>query len=249
MVSFKPGKRQIVSAAVLSGLFMALATGALFLTAPALAQQPPAKKSPAAAPIKKTTTSAWVKLCEDQTVKSKDKDAEAKKRTVCLTHHERFHPNTGQPLISAAIRTISEPKREILMIMVPLGRLLGPGLFLRVDKENAINLPYSYCTPAGCVAETLATPEIISSFKKGQQLGIGTIDVAGRQAGFMVPLTGFTGAYKGPPIDRKIYTKARKEMFMKIRARQIELAKKAAAAVQQKKTTGGAGQAAPKKTP
>ena len=240
VVSFKREKRRIVSVAVILGVFMALAAGALILTAPAQAQQPP---------VKKTTSSAWVKLCEEQKVKSKDPDAEVKKRTVCLTHHERFHPNTGQPLISAAIRQISDPKKETLMIMVPLGRLLRPGLFLRVDKEKALNLPYSYCTPVGCVAEIIAAPEIIASFKKGQKLAIGTIDVAGRQIGFMVPLTGFTGAYKGPPIDRKIYAKARKEMFMKIRARQIKLAKKAAAAAKQQNATGSAGQAAPNKTP
>jgi len=252
MVTFKRENRRAVSAAVIPGLFMTLAAGALFLTTPAQAQQP-AKKAPAAAPAKKaaaakkTTSSAWVKLCEEK--KTKNKDQEEKKRTICLTHHERFHPTTGQPLISAAIRLISEPKQETVMIMVPLGRLLRPGLFLRVDQEKPLTMPYSFCTAVGCVAEMPATPEIISILKKGGEIAIGTIDVTRKKIGFKVPLTGFAGAYDGPPIDRKVYAKARKEMFMQIRKRQIELAKRAKAAAEKKKAAGGAGQAAPKKAP
>ena len=255
MVSFKRKNQWAVSVTVIPGLFMGLAAGAFLLSPHALAQQPTAKKAPAAAPAKKsaagtkTVTSAWVKLCENQNVKSKEPKAEAKKRTVCLTHHERFHPNTGQPLISVAIRQISEVKKETLMIMVPLRRLLKPGLFLKVDKEKSLSLPYSYCTAVGCVAEVVATPEIVSAFEKGQEISIGTIDVARRKIGFKVPLTGFSNTYKGPPIDRDLYTKARKEMFMKIRDRQIELAKRAAEAGKKKKVPAGAGQAGSKKTP
>jgi len=247
MVTFKRENRRVFSATVIPGLFMTLAAGALFLTAPAQAQQP-AKKAPAAAPAKKTTSSAWVKLCEEQKIKSKDGKAE-KKRSICLTHHERFHPTTGQPLISAAIRLISEPKQETVMIMVPLGRLLRPGMFLRVDQEKPLTMPYSFCTSVGCVAEMPATPEIISTFKKGGEIAIGTVDVSRKKIGFKVPLMGFASAYDGPPIDRKIYAKARKEMFMQIRKRQIELAKRAKEAAEKKKAAGGAGQAAPKKAP
>ena len=134
MVTYIKAICRVDSASVISGLFLGLAAGALFLTAPAQAQQQPAKKAPVAAPAKKieaskkTFNSAWVKLCDEQKGK--------KKRTVCLTHHERFHPTTGQPLISAAIRSISDQKQETIMIMVPLGRLLRPGLFLKVDKET-----------------------------------------------------------------------------------------------------------------
>lgn len=247
MVTYKKASRRVDSASVIPGLFMGLAVGALFLTAPAQAQQQPAQKAPAAAPAKKadaskkSVDSAWVKLCEEQKGETK--------RTVCLTHHERFHPTTGQPLVSAAIRSITGQKQETIMIMVPLGRLLKPGLFLKVDKEEALTLPYSYCTVVGCVAEVPANPEIIASLKKGSQLTIGTIDVARKKIGFKVPLTGFTNAYDGPPVDRAIYTKARKEMFVLIRKRQLELLKRAKEAAEKRKAAEGAGQSTPKKAP
>ena len=48
--------------------------------------------------------------------------------------------------------------------------------------------------------------------------------------GFPVPLSGFTKAYAGEPIDHEKYREARKALLMQIRERQIELAKKAAEA-------------------
>ena len=147
MVTFKRENRRVVSAAVVTGLFMTLAACALVLTAPAQAQQQPAKKAPAAS-AKKTTSSAWVKLCEEEKGE--------KKRTICLTHHERFHPTTGQPLISAAIRKFSGQGQESLMIMVPLGRMLKPGMFLRVDKEKPHSLGSR--SPSSIVVGPTSTP-------------------------------------------------------------------------------------------
>ncbi len=241
MVTCKKANRRVDSASVISSLFMGLAVGALFLVPPAQAQQQPAKKAPAAAAAKKPVGSAWVKLCQKQ--------RGDKKVTICLVHHERFHPDTGQPLISAAIRNISGQKQETMMIMVPLGRLLAPGMFIKVDKEKAIRVPYSYCTAVGCVAEVPAMPAIVTALKKGRELTIGTIDVSQKRIGFKVPLTGFATAYDGPPVDQAIYTKARREMFMQIRARQAELAKRAAEAVKKGGAAQGAGQPAPKKAP
>ncbi len=230
-------------------LVMAAAAGALFLAAPASAQQP-AKPAPAPAPAKKageatkTTNSAWVKLCEKQKGE--------KKGNVCLTHHERFHPTSGRPLISAAIRKIDGQKQEVVMVMVPLGRLLPPGLILKVDEDKPVRMPYSFCTTVGCVAEMPATAEILAKFKKGKQLFIGTMDINQKRIGFRVSLTGFSNAYDGPPIDRKVYAKARKEMFQMIRARQIELLKRAKAETEKKKAadkTKAAPAPAPKKAP
>ena len=252
MGSFKLEIRRMISASVTPGVCAALALGAFIFAAPATAQQTapaqpkkPAQAAPAKKPAKEEVNSAWVKLCDD---------IKGVKGDVCLTHHERFNPNTGQPLISAAIRKIKGQEKEMLMVMVPLGRLLKPGLLFKVDDEKPIKLDYSFCTAVGCVAETQATPEVIAKLMKGKNLDIGTMSLNQKRIGFRVPLTGFTRAYEGPPIDREVYAKARKEMFMVIRKRQIMLAKKAAEAAKKKKEAQGAGGApgkapAPKKTP
>ena len=255
MGSFKLEIRRIISTSFNPGVCTALALGAIVFTAPATAQQPakpapaqpqkPAQAAPAKKPDEEKINSAWVKLCDD---------IKGVKGDVCLTHHERFNPNTGRPLISAAIRKIKGQEKEMLLVMVPLGRLLKPGLLFKVDDEEPIKLDYSFCTSVGCVAETQATPEVIAKLKKGKRLDIGTMSLNQKRIGFRVPLTGFSRAYDGPPIDRKVYAQARKEMFQVIRKRQILLAKKAAEAAKKMKDAKGAsgdqGAApAPKKTP
>ena len=206
-----------------AGLLTATFAGALLITGSVNAQQPAQTppKAPAAGAAQGGggQEGSWVKLCQEQ--KAKDK-----KVNVCLTHHERFHPTTGQPLVSAAIRQIDGQKEPIMMFMVPLGRLLGPGLIMQVDEKEPLKIGYNYCTALGCVAQAPVTQDIIDSFKKGGKLTIKTIDVGQKKVGFQVPLAGFTRALEGPPIDRQVYAQARKEMFELIRARQIELQKK-----------------------
>ncbi len=243
MAIIHPAPRRLFPTAGKTGLLVVTVAGALSLGMTANAQQPAQQKpkTPPAAAGKAgdSQQGSWVKLCQEQ--KAKDD----KKLNVCLTHHERFHPTTGQPLISAAIRQVDGQKQTIMMFMVPLGRLLGPGLIMQVDEKEPLKIGYSYCTSLGCVAQAPVTDEMIGTFKKGGQLTIKTIDVNQKRVGFQVPLTGFTRALDGPPIDRKVYAQARKEMFELIRARQVELAKKAADAAKNKQS----GQQAPAQTP
>ncbi len=201
--------------------------GALFVNAAGHAQQPAQQPQAGAAPGGGAQESSWVKLCQQQKAKEQ-------KVNVCLTHHERLHPNTGLPLISAAIREIEGEPQKIMMFMVPLGRLLKPGLIMQVDDKEPLKIGYNYCTSIGCVAQAPVTDEIIEAFKKGGTLTIKTIDVGQKRVGFQVSLGGFTRALEGPSIDPKAYAQARKEMFEMIRARQVELAKKAAEAAKNK---------------
>ncbi|MEQ1651079.1 MAG: hypothetical protein ABL897_01175, partial [Hyphomicrobium sp.] len=91
--------------------------------APAAAGQP----SPTADAASK---SAWVKLCEKAPLVKKDKDGKEVKeeKNLCLTHHERLDGNTGMVLVSAAIRQIEGQDKQSLMIMVPLGMAIPPGV-------------------------------------------------------------------------------------------------------------------------
>lgn len=238
MAEQTPGFGRIVSMAAATGFAALFAAGSM---TPASAQQPaPAAKAEKKKDGKTEQASAWVKLCEQQTLKKEKETDPVKKVNVCLTHHERFHPNTGQPLISAAIRQLDNPKQETLMIMVPLGRMLQQGLIMKVDEKEPVKMPYNYCTALGCVAEVPATPEIVASMKQGGELFIGTVDVSRKRIAFKIPLSGFTRALDGPPIDRKVYANARKQMFEQIRKRQEALLKRAKEENAKKKAAGGA---------
>jgi invasion protein IalB len=215
---------------------------------------PPAKTA-AAAPA--APQSAWVKLCEKGQIPGKDKDGKVTKeeKSICLTHHERLDGNTGMVLVSAALRQIEGDPKPHMMIMVPLGMAIPPGLRAAVydneqwakaqknekiddSKIKAFQLRFTLCHPAGCTAEIEAPPELVTQMKTGGGLMVLSVNAAGQIIAFPIPLIGFKSALEGPPVDNQKYSEARKALFETIRQRQIALMeqqKKAAADAAAKK--------------
>ncbi len=231
---------------------LALATGA------ALAQQPPAKKDqkgkappPAAKkePAKKgaeAPQSAWVKLCEKAPIVLRDKEGKPtrEQRNICLTHHERLDGNSGMVLVSAALRQVEGEDKQHLMIMVPLGMAIGPGLRATVynadqwdkiqknekfddSKLEPQKFHYTLCHPAGCTAEVEATKELIDQFRAGAGIMVLAINAQGQVVAFPIPLVGFKDALEGEPIDNQKYSEARKALMQQIAQRQQQLAEEA----------------------
>jgi invasion protein IalB len=205
--------------------------------APAAAQKgAPAPAAAAGAPEQ----SAWVKLCEKAPSLAEPK----KELNVCLTHHERLDGNTGMVLVSAAIRQVEGQDKEALMVMVPLGMALPPGVQVKVDEKEPVKLQFTLCHAAGCTAEGEASKAVIDQMKTGKQVVVAAINLAGKAIGFPVPLTGFDKAYAGAPVDNEKYKEARKRLMSAIRERQIEMAKKAKDEAAAKQAGGAAAPAA-----
>ncbi len=128
-----------------------------------------------------------MKLCEKSPLVHKDKDGKDVKeeKNICLTHHERLDGNSGMVLVSAAIRQVEGSEHDHLMIMVPLGMAIPPGIKAAVytkeqwgkgRQERArsttrnwkpVDLKYSLCHSSGCTAEIEATKDIIEQMKVG----------------------------------------------------------------------------------
>ncbi len=225
----------------------ALGLAAILAGTPAVAQAPaaPAAKAPAAKADGKDAAaaggskSAWVKLCEKAPFNHKDKDGKDVKeeKNICLTHHERLDGSTGMVMVSAAIREIEGSDKKSMMVMVPLGMALPPGLRAavytkdqwakaakneKIDEKTLkpIALKFSLCHAAGCTAEVEATPEIVEQMKTGGGIMVIAMNAGAQPIGFPVPLDGFTEAYAGKPVDNKEYAKARGQLMAQIRERQ-----------------------------
>lgn len=198
-----------------------------------------APKDAKAAPAGKQ--SAWVKLCEKAPLVKKDKDGKDLKeeKNICLTHHERLDGNSGMVLVSAAIRQVEGNEHDHLMIMVPLGMAIPPGIKAAVytkeqwekasknekidDKDlKPVDLKFSLCHASGCTAETEATAEIVEQMKTGGGIMVLAMNAQAQPIGFPVPLDGFTEAFAGKPVDNAEYKKARGQLMAQIRQRQQE---------------------------
>lgn len=243
-------------------LVSAVAAAAVMSALPALAQEAPKAAAPAAAPAAKKDNkapaaapagkaaaaapqSAWVKLCEKAPVEKKGPDGKEVKeeKSLCLTHHERLDGNTGMVLVSAAVREVEGSDKKSLMIMVPLGMAIPPGIRAaiytkeqwalaskneKIDEKalKPIELRYALCHPAGCTAEAEATPEILAQMSKGGGIMVLAMNASAQPIGFPVPLDGYNEAAAGPPVDNKKYAEARSALMQQIRQRQQQMAEK-----------------------
>ncbi len=199
----------------------------------------PAAGKDAAAAAPKGQQSAWVKLCEKTPLVKKGADGKDVKeeKEICLTHHERLDGNTGMVLVSAAIREVEGADKKHLMVMVPLGMAIPPGLRAAVytkdqwakasknekvdDKElKPVDLKYSLCHASGCTAEIEADAAVIDQMRAGGGLMVVAMNAGAQPIGFPVPLDGFTESFAGKPIDNKIYKEQRGKLMAQIRDRQ-----------------------------
>ena len=237
-----------------------LAAGALAVaTVAAPAQQAPSKKeqpakkdtkakAPAAAKkeggaVGEKQQTFWVKLCEKSPIVVPDKEGKPMRemRNICLTHHERIDGNSGIVVISAALRQVEGEEKQHLMLMVPLGTALAPGLRATVfnaeqwekvqksekfddSKLEPIKFAFSFCHQAGCTAEIEATKELIEAFQKGAGIMVLAYNAQRQLVAFPVPLTGFNEALSGEPVDNAKYSEARKAAMLQIAQRQQQLA-------------------------
>jgi invasion protein IalB len=140
------------------------------------APTPPAQPRPPA---------IWVVNCQDN-----------KGKLDCRAGQSVFLKNTGQLLLSVAVRVPADTKKPVLVLQVPLGVYLPAGASLQIGENVPLTLPYKGCDRAGCVAEYAVTEAEIAAMTKGSDLKISVQDQNQKPAFTVtVPVTGFAAAY------------------------------------------------------
>jgi invasion protein IalB len=92
--------------------------------------------------------------------------------------------------------------RKVFQVTVPSGRLVQPGIGLQIDNGKAQKLDYVICFPDRCVAEVPLTDQIVTSFKKGQQITLTSINFQNQPNPIKIALSGFSDAFDGPPLKQ-----------------------------------------------
>jgi invasion protein IalB len=171
---------------------------------------------------------AWVKLCM--------KSEQTQNKEICLINHEGLEPNTGMVLIAAAVRKVEGEDKLQLLVRVPTAYALvmPAGVQIKIDEGQAIQLQYAICFPTSCQVQLELTNELLEQMRKGKQMVVAAMNIQQKTMGFPVPLTGFSKAYDGPPVDSVKYEESRRQLMEMFRKRQADLAAKAAQAEQKK---------------
>jgi invasion protein IalB len=199
--------------------------------APAPAAQAPAQGAPAAqaqAPAQggaaqpqdqqiQLIYAPWTKFC------LKGQDANAKQ--VCFTGKDG-RIESGQPVIAAVIIEPEGEPKKILRVTLPLGMQLVHGTRIIVDNNAPLQSPYVICFQNGCMSDYEATPELLATMKKGQNLVVQAINANGAPLTLPLPLGEFAKAYDGPPTDPKQFEETQKKLQEELQKRAEEQRKK-----------------------
>jgi len=92
--------------------------------------------------------------------------------------------------------------RKVFQVTVPTGRLVQPGIGLQIDGGKTQKLEYVICFPDRCVAEVPLTDQLVTSFKKGQQITLTSINFQNQPNPIKIALTGFSEAFDGPAMKQ-----------------------------------------------
>ena len=187
------------------------------------AQAPPAGAPPAAGaqpPEQQVQLiyAPWTKFCL--------KGQEAGAKQVCFTGKDG-RIESGQPVIAAVIIEPEGEPKKLLRVTLPLGMQLVHGTRIIVDSNAPLQGPYVICFQNGCMSDYEATPELIASLKKGQNLVVQAINSNGAPLTLPLPLAGeFAKAYDGPPTDPKVFEENQKKLQEELQKRAEEQRKK-----------------------
>ena len=172
------------------------------LTLPVTAQQSQPKQPDATAaapatdvPRLSTAQPNWVKTCQ------KDEKAKAE---LCQTSRD-LRSEIGQTMASVSIReqkTDKGVKRGLLMA-VPPGMQIPPGVRVLVDQQQAMVGKYTVCFAGSCIVEAELTDASMASLRKGTTLSLQLASPANRNIILPIGLDGFAKVLDGEQFDPK----------------------------------------------
>ncbi|WP_417668537.1 invasion associated locus B family protein [Roseibium sp.] len=160
--------------------------------------------------------SPWVKVCNVDPKVNKE---------ICLITQE-LRTNTGQFLSSVAIREIDGEARKTLLIAVPTGMLIQPGLRVQIDGGKQVQAKYGICFPNACYSELVIDDAFITSMKQGGKLVLTTLNQQAKAIPLELTLIGFTKVYDGDPMDVAELQKKQEELQAELQRRADEARQK-----------------------
>ncbi len=112
----------------------------------------------------------WEVICAD----ANDAETCRMQQTLFLDQTvESQQKRLGQLLSLTVLYVGEEARRPLLVMKLPLGVDLRPGMVLRVDNYEEIKAPYLRCTNAGREVQVELTAELVAQLKNGLNLRVG----------------------------------------------------------------------------
>ena len=171
--------------------------------------------TPAAAQQQPQIPQGWFKAC-------------SKQQDVDICNVQNITTAASGQLVTgiSLIELKGKINRKVFQVTVPTGRLVPPGIGLQIDGGKAQKLDYMICFPDRCVAEVALSDQIVTSFKKGQELTLTSVNFQNQPNPVKVSLKGFTGAFDGPPLQQSDIEDRQKKLQEFVNKNNEDFAKK-----------------------
>jgi invasion protein IalB len=79
---------------------------------------------------------------------------------------------SGKPVMAVAVGKVPGNPNPGMIILLPLGIALPPGVELRIDGGAEIEAPVDRCERQGCQVELLLEPDLLTALKGGSQVTV-----------------------------------------------------------------------------
>jgi len=118
-----------------------------------------------------------------------------KKKKICFIFQSVSSKKDDKRIADATIAYLPKVDKPVLVITLPLGVLLPPGIQIGIDEEKkGIRVPFAQCTQAGCQARMALDDKMVTKMKAGKQMIVAFLTTQQKQLGFPISLSGFTAA-------------------------------------------------------
>ena len=112
--------------------------------------------------------------------------------------HQRVVNKKGERVLLAVVGRVKDFNDPGMLILLPLGIALPPGVFLQIDNGQRQPLEIKLCERQGCRIEVLLKPELLAQLKAGTKATVtfSVYDQQGKEPQIDVPvsLLGFSAA-------------------------------------------------------
>lgn len=114
--------------------------------------------------------------------------------TECFIFQNINNKESNKRMLHLTVVRLPEAERPILVMTVPLGVLLPPGLEITVDGGNASRLPVQICAPQGCQSQVQFSETLLGAFRAGVNGNVKMRSPTGEEVNVPFSLKGFTAA-------------------------------------------------------
>lgn len=127
----------------------------------------------------------WTRICRDED------------NSTCLVRRDAINGD-GSIAASLILRSRPDAGDYAVQIRLPAGGLVNAPATWQVDAKDVQKVPIKYCYGEWCVSEALADEDGIASFKAGNALKVGSMDMSNTPNSVTFGLDGFTRTFDGP---------------------------------------------------